>query len=71
MAKTPAVAATPVESAGSTPLTITEFCIRLSERERRVPLIGAFEATEKRAGRIKDTESAYQSRFVEFINKPA
>lgn len=70
MAKTPAVAAKPVESAG-TPLTLTEFCMRLSERERRVALIGGFEASEKRAGRVKDTESAYHARYVEFTNKPA
>ena len=72
MAKaTTAVAAEqPVESAG-TPLTLTEFCMRLSEREPRVALIGAFEAAEKKAGRVKDTDSAYQSRYDAFVNKPA
>lgn len=52
-------------------LTLTEFCIRLSQHDKRVVLIGGFEATERKAGRIKDSEAAYQARFAEFTNKPA
>lgn len=70
MAKTTAVAAEPVESAGGEPLTLTEFCIRLSSRVRRVELIGAFEFDEKRAGRHRDTEANYLARFEAFTNKP-
>ncbi|QNJ57323.1 hypothetical protein Dolphis_16 [Pseudomonas phage Dolphis] len=71
----PAGAGTPVEAAKAAesapePLTLTEFCRRLSERVRRVELIGAFEFVEKRAGHHRDTEAAYQGRFDAFINKP-
>jgi len=71
MAKATNVAAAPAEGAGSALLTLTEFCTRLSETNRRVPLIGAFEFTEKSAGRVKDTEAAYKERFEAFVNKPA
>lgn len=72
MAKTtPALAVEPVESAGGEPLTLTEFCIRLSSRVKRVELIGAFEHCEKAAGKARDTEAAFQARFDAFINKPA
>lgn len=56
--------------AESVPLTLQEFCIRLSADDRRVELIGAFEATERRAGRQKDTAEAYAARYKAFINKP-
>ncbi len=52
-------------------ITLTEFCIRLSQKDKRVVLIGGFEATERKSGRVKDSEAAYQGRFAEFINKPA
>lgn len=68
MAKQTAVAAEPV-SAGE-PLTLTEFCTRLSATERRVELIGAFEADERRAGRLKDTAEQFGERFQAFITKP-
>jgi len=51
-------------------ITIEEFCTRLSRSDRRVELIGAFAFVEKRAGRVKDAESAYQARFTAFVNKP-
>lgn len=62
-------AADPAVAGGE--LTLTEFCIRLSQRDRRVPLIGGFETNEKRAGRVKDAEAAFQARFDEFIKQPA
>lgn len=66
---------TPVEpeAAASEPtqLTLTEFCKRLSETNRRYVLIGGFYASEEKAGRVKDTEAAFNARFVEFTNKPA
>ncbi|MNE61527.1 hypothetical protein D3C76_1597670 [compost metagenome] len=68
MAKSTAVAADPV-SAG-VPLTLTEFCTRLSQTERRVELIGAFEFDERSAGRLKDTAEQYGARFQAFITKP-
>ena len=52
------------------PVTLEEFCIRLSAKDRRVEMIGAFEHVEKTAGRLKDIESEYTARYEEFINKP-
>lgn len=51
-------------------VTLDEFCARLSNSDRRVELIGAFNFTEKLAGRTKDAESNYQTRYGAFINKP-
>lgn len=69
MAKaTPTQAPEPV--AQSVPLTLQEFCIRLSVDDRRVELIGAFESDERRARRLKDTAEAYAARYQAFINKP-
>lgn len=53
------------------PLTLDEFCARLSTTDKRVELIGAFHSIEKVAGRVKDLESAYATRFSAFINQPA
>lgn len=53
------------------PLTLDEFCSRLSVSDKRVELIGAFHTTEKAAGRSKDVESAYKARFTAFIKQPA
>lgn len=69
MAKdTPSKAYEPV--ATSVPLTLQEFCIRLSVDDRRVELIGAFESDERRAGRLKDTAEAYAARYKAFTTKP-
>lgn len=62
-----AVVAEPTEF----PLTLDEFCSRLSTTDKRVELIGAFHHGEKVAGRSKDAESAYAARFAEFVNQPA
>lgn len=53
------------------PLTLDEFCIRLSQVDRRVELIGGFHSVEILAGHFKDFESTYKSRFTAFVNKPA
>jgi hypothetical protein len=52
------------------PITVIEFCTRLSSTVRRPELIGAFCHVEQKAGRVKDTEAAFKGRFDEFINKP-
>lgn len=52
------------------PITLDEFCTRLSMSDRRVELIGGFHYTEKQAGHIKDAESEFQSRFTAFATKP-
>lgn len=51
-------------------VTLHEFCVRLSVTDRRPELIGGFEFTERVAGRVKDTEAAFQSRYDAFVIKP-
>lgn len=53
------------------PLSLDEFCARLSQTERRTELIGGFHHQETAAGHLKDLESAYQGRFDQFINQEA
>lgn len=54
-----------------TVLTLIEFCSRLSESDKRVNIIGAFEFTERASGKSHDTEDAYRARYAAFINRPA
>lgn len=53
------------------PLSLDEFCTRLSGTDRRVEMIGAFAHEERAAGRLKDTEAAYRQRFAAFASRPA
>lgn len=59
----------PVED--SFALTLDEFCSQQSKSDKRVALIGGFHATEKAAGRVKDTAKAFAARFDNFIKQPA
>lgn len=52
-------------------LTLQEFCTRLSESDRRVNLIGAFEFNERSTSKLHDTEDAYRARYNAFLNRPA
>jgi len=61
---------TSVPTAAVEPITLDEFCMRLSMADKRVELIGGFHYTETAAGRIKDAESEFQSRFTAFATKP-
>lgn len=70
MAKAEKTDDVPVVNQEVQPLTLGEFCTRLSQVDKRVELIGAFNSVEKKAGRFKDIESAYQARFTAFVNKP-
>ena len=51
-------------------LSLTDFCIRLSETVRRPELIGAFEFTERQAGQTQGTEPEFRARFAAFSSKP-
>jgi hypothetical protein len=53
------------------PLSLEEFCRRRSGSDSRVELIGAFEYTERVAGRLMDLSSNYTERFDQFCNQPA
>lgn len=62
--------AEPVVEQSDFPLTLDEFCSQLSLTDKRVESIGAFHATEKAAGRTKDTAPAYSGRYTAFLNQP-
>lgn len=72
MSKTTAAADESVKAAvaQSPEITLTEFCIRLSETVRRPGLIAAFEHVEKRSGNVKGTAEAFQARFESFVKTP-
>jgi len=52
------------------PLSLDEFCAQLSSTDSRVEMIGAFHATERAAGRVKDLASKFTERFTAFVNTP-
>lgn len=64
-AAAPETSAVPVEQ-----IQLEEFCARLSKTDKRVELIGGFHYTEVAAGRLKDAESEFHSRFAAFATKP-
>ena len=70
MAKNDNSVPAPVTNPTTVPLTIDEFCLRLSTSDKRVELIGAFNYVEKAAGHIKDAEHEYRARFDAFANQP-
>lgn len=53
------------------PLSLDEFCQRLSATSRRVALIGGFHAWAKAQGMVKDVESTFQAAWTRFISLPA
>lgn len=61
----------PVQRVEPDRLSLNLFCMRLSETDQRVALMGAFEFSERAAGRLNDTEAAYRARYAAFIKKPA
>lgn len=71
MAKNPETVAEATPVAAGVPLSLNEFCIRLSAKDKRVELIGGFEYVERVAGRLSDTAEQYEQRFTEFLNQPA
>lgn len=52
------------------PVTLTEFCQRLSATDKRVELIAAFHHDEEAAGRLSDLEGKYRARLDAFANRP-
>jgi len=52
------------------PLTLDEFCARLSSTDGRVELIGGFHASELSDGVSKDMTDNFMKRFIAFTNKP-
>ncbi|WP_431860136.1 hypothetical protein [Azospirillum sp.] len=62
-------AAAPAQ-ASEFPVTLDEVCTRLSAGDKRVELIAAFHHDETAAGRLRDLESLYLSRFAAFAARP-
>lgn len=50
------------------PLSLDEFCRRLSLEDRRSVLIGGFHLIMRRANRLKDTDAAYRAAFQQFVH---
>lgn len=50
-------------------ITLKEYMVKLSLRDKRVELINAFNFTEKQAGHVKDYESEFDSRFLAFTQQ--
>ena len=52
-------------------IALDEFCARLSERVRKVPLISGFAADRRAAGHLRDSEAGYQAAFDAFRTRSA
>ncbi len=52
-------------------ITLTQFGIEFSKKEKRVELLNAFIFTQRQAGFHKDVKSAYIGRFEAFVHQPA
>ena len=64
------------EASFSTPVSEEEialdaYCGRLSESDRRVELIGGFEAYCRGAGLLKAAPAVFDGTFLLFTNRPA
>lgn len=53
------------------PLTLHEFCSRLSSKITKPELIAGFEYAERVAGHASDTHDAFAERFDKFVKQPA
>jgi hypothetical protein len=60
----PAVSDAPV-------IDLDEFCARLSERVRKIPLISGFAADCRKNGHLRDTEASYRVAFDAFRTRSA
>lgn len=53
------------------PITLQEFCTRISTTDKRVELIGAFYTTKLTAGVTSATQADFSVMLDEFANQPA
>lgn len=58
-------------AAPEAPITLTEFCVRHSTKERSVELLNAFFAIETHAARTLATETVFVERLADFAATPA
>lgn len=66
----PIAAAVVKPAAAPAKITLNQFAIETSKRDKRVALLHGFVFEETLARRLKDTEAAYTARFREFETKP-
>lgn len=52
------------------PMDLDEFCTRLSIKERRVALIGAFHARMKRQGMTMATQDDWMTQYRKMTKRP-
>jgi hypothetical protein len=52
-------------------VTLDQFGIELSHRDKRVELLNAFVFAERQAKHFKDTKTNYLTRFDAFADQPA
>ena len=52
-------------------ITLDQFAIELSHRDKRVELLNAFVFSERQAKHFKDTKKNYLARFDAFADQPA
>lgn len=53
------------------PQSIDEFCSTLSQTDKRVELIAAFNKAQKRAGNRKNYSNIFSMMFTAFVSNPA
>lgn len=53
------------------PITLQEFCTRISVNDKRVELIGAFYTTQIAAGVTSATQADFAAKLEDFANQPA
>ena len=58
---------TPRAEIQNIPLSLDEFCRRLSQEDRRTVLIGGFHLKMRQAKRSKDTDAAWRAAFDQFV----
>ena len=68
---TPAPLPTPAPAPTAFPLGLDEWCSHHSKTARQPELLGAFYATEMRAGRVHAMAEEFAVRFAAFANAPA
>jgi hypothetical protein len=64
------VVATTPQPTTEVPLSLHEFCTRLSSEITSPELIAAFEHTERASGCLSDVSAGFKARFDKFVKSP-
>lgn len=71
MNETPVPAQKRAPATSSSVVTLDNFCVELSARDKRPHMIGAFHHSQRVAKILFDTPASYQTRYGNFVNQPA